>query len=83
MSPLALRRGMPLGTGTRVRRGAQMLEFAMLLPIFMFLIVFTFDMGRLVLTTVALNDVTQQAARSGAQVGGRSAHARGWPGGVA
>jgi Flp pilus assembly protein TadG len=54
----------------RWRRGAQMLEFAMLLPIFVLLIVFTFDMGRLVLTTVALQDAVQTAARAGAQVGG-------------
>lgn len=46
-----------------------MLEFALLLPLFLFLIFFTVDMGRLILTRGMLIDATQQAARTGAQVG--------------
>jgi Flp pilus assembly protein TadG len=47
-----------------------MIEFAMVLPLFLFILLFTVDMGRMVLLQAALQDATQQAARSGAQVGG-------------
>lgn len=52
------------------RRGSQMLEFTLLMPIFMILILFTFDMGRLVMINTALHDAAQSAARAGAQIGG-------------
>ncbi len=52
------------------RRGVVMLEFAMILPALVFTLLFTVDMGRMVLLQSALQDATQQAARAGAQVGG-------------
>lgn len=55
---------------TRHRRGTQMLEFALLMPFFFVLILFTFDVGRFVLTSTALHDAAYTASRAGAQVGG-------------
>lgn len=55
---------------SRRRRGAQMLEFAIVLPIVLFMLTFMLDMGRMVLISGVLQDATQVAARSGAQVGG-------------
>lgn len=54
----------------RRRRGAQMIEFALTLPLFIFLICFSLDAGRMILTQGALTDAAHQAARAGAQVGG-------------
>ena len=56
----------------RRRRGVVMIEFAMILPLFLFLMLFTVDMGRMVLLQAGLQDATQQSARAGAQVGGAS-----------
>lgn len=47
-----------------------MIEFAFVLPIFMFLLMFVVDMGNLVLQSGAMQDATFSAARTGAQVGG-------------
>jgi Flp pilus assembly protein TadG len=50
-----------------------MLEFMLVLPVFIFFVFFTIDVGRLVLIRAQLQDATQQAARAGAQVGGNTA----------
>lgn len=47
-----------------------MLEFALILPIFMFMLLFTIDMGHLILMSSAMQDATYAAATTGAQVGG-------------
>lgn len=54
----------------RRRRGSVMIEFALILPLFIFFILFSIDAGRLMLLRAELQDATQQAARAGAQVGG-------------
>lgn len=46
-----------------------MFEFALLLPLVVFLIGFTIDMGRLVSLTTTLHDATAVAARAGARQG--------------
>lgn len=46
-----------------------MVEFALLLPMFLFFIVFSIDAGRLMLLRAELQDATQQSARAGAQAG--------------
>jgi Flp pilus assembly protein TadG len=53
----------------RRRRAAAMVEFALLLPLFVFFVMFTVDMGRMVIMRAQLHDATQQAARAGAQIG--------------
>lgn len=53
-----------------------MIEFAFILPIFMFLLLFTIDMGQVILMSGAMQDATFSAARAGAQVGGASVDAR-------
>ncbi len=64
------RRGL-LDTSTRRnrRRGVEMLEFAILLPIFIFILMFTIDMGNVIFLSGTLHDAVFVAARSGAQVG--------------
>lgn len=52
------------------RRGAEMLEFAILFPFFLFMILFTIDMGHVVLVTGQVQDAGASAARYGAQLGG-------------
>lgn len=51
------------------RRGSVMIEFALVIPAFLFLIMFSIDMGRAVFYSGVLHDAVQQAARTGAQVG--------------
>ena len=51
------------------RRGGLMFEFALLLPLIIFLISFTIDMGRLVSLNSTLHDATAVAARAGARQG--------------
>jgi hypothetical protein len=51
------------------RRGGLMFEFALLLPLVVFLIGFTIDMGRLVSVSTTLHDATSVAARAGARQG--------------
>lgn len=46
-----------------------MFEFALLVPLVMFLIAFTIDMGRIVSISSTLYDATSVAARAGARVG--------------
>lgn len=53
----------------RRRRGAVLIEFVLILPLFLFLCMFSIDMGRLVIIAGAVNDATYVAARSGAQRG--------------
>lgn len=52
------------------RRGAVMLEFVLVLPMFLFLVFFTVDMGRMTVLSGILSDSAYVAARSGAQRGG-------------
>jgi Flp pilus assembly protein TadG len=51
------------------RRGTVLLEFMLILPFFLFLILFTVDMGRLVLVSGALSDATYVGTRAVAQYG--------------
>jgi Flp pilus assembly protein TadG len=52
-------------------RGAQaMLEFVILLPILVFIMVLTIDIGHIIFLANALQDATYASARTGAQVGG-------------
>lgn len=62
--------GIPFPRASRRRvRGVVMIEFMLLLPLFMFICLFTVDLGRLVVVSGAVNDATYVAARSGAQRG--------------
>jgi Flp pilus assembly protein TadG len=54
---------------TRKRRGATLLEFAMVLPLILVLIMFAVDMGRMAMLSGALADATGVAARRAAQYG--------------
>lgn len=54
----------------RHRRAAVLIEFVMVIPLFLFLAVLAVDAGRWMLLRSELQDATQQAARAGAQVGG-------------
>jgi Flp pilus assembly protein TadG len=54
----------------RPRRGVDMLEFIFVLPFLLFIMLFTFDIGRISLMSGMLHDATTQAARVGSQVGG-------------
>lgn len=54
----------------RRRRAAVLIEFVMVIPLFLFLAVLAVDAGRWMLLRSELQDATQQAARAGAQVGG-------------
>jgi Flp pilus assembly protein TadG len=58
------------GVRTRHRRASQLLEFAIVLPFFMLMLVLVVDMGRLVLVRSALHDAAYTSARAAAQVGG-------------
>lgn len=71
-TPPVARRRAPTGLASarRGRRGAQMLEFVLILPFFLLLMVAAIDMGRLVLTQTALHDAAYTASRTGAQLGG-------------
>lgn len=50
-------------------RGGQLLEFTLLLPMALFLLVFSIDMGRTVLATTGLQDAAAVGARAGARIG--------------
>ena len=54
------------------RRGAVMLEFVLVLPMFLFLVFFTVDMGRMTMLSGMLSDSAYIAARAGAQHGTRN-----------
>lgn len=54
----------------RKRRGAQLLEFAITLPLFLMMLLFSLDLGRIVFLSGVLHDATFTSARAGAQVGG-------------
>lgn len=60
----------PRSSPTTRPRASVMVEFALILPLFLFLALFAFEAGRLMLVRAELQDATQQAARAGAQVGG-------------
>lgn len=51
-------------------RAATMLEFTLVLPMFVFMMLFTVDMGTLMLASGAMNDAAFSSARAGAQAGG-------------
>jgi Flp pilus assembly protein TadG len=55
---------------TSRRRASQLLEFAIVLPFFMLMLVLVVDMGRLVVVRTALHDAAYTSARAAAQVGG-------------
>lgn len=68
------------GTGllrTRRSRGAQLLEFAITLPIFLFMLLFSLDMGRMVFLSGVVHDAAFTSARAGAQVGAAGTNASG------
>jgi hypothetical protein len=54
------------------RRGATLLEFLLILPLLIFVSLFTVDMGHVILVNGAMQDAAYAAARAGAQVGGGS-----------
>lgn len=56
--------------GRSRRRGAALLEFVLIFPMFLFLIAFILDMSRLMLISGAVQDATYRSARAGATVGG-------------
>jgi Flp pilus assembly protein TadG len=56
-----------------------MLEFALILPIFMALILLSIDMGHIILISGAMQDAAFSAARAGAEVGGAGYSANGSP----
>jgi len=57
----------------RRRRGTQFIEFAILLPVFLVMLMLIVGMGEVVLTQAGLQDALQQVARTGAQQGGLGA----------
>lgn len=66
-------RQLTLGTIRRGRRrAATMMEFVLILPMLLFVTLFTVDMGNVILVNGAMQDTAYSAARAGAQVGGGS-----------
>lgn len=63
------RRPLRRNRGTRLRRGAQLLEFLLVLPLMLFVMLFTVDMGRLALAHSAVTEAAFSAARQGGQAG--------------
>jgi Flp pilus assembly protein TadG len=55
--------------GNLRRRGAAMLEFAIVLPVMLFLLLFTLDVGRTLLVQSVVQDSAFAAARAAAQIG--------------
>lgn len=53
----------------RRKKAGQLLEFTLLLPMAMLIIVFSIDMGRLILASTSLHASVSSAARAGARVG--------------
>lgn len=53
----------------RGRRATVLIEFMMILPLFLFLTLFAVDMGRMILVAGAMNDAAYVSARAGAQRG--------------
>jgi|GEM_PF-5796293 len=62
---------LPRKHGTRRPRGraASLLEFALLTPLLLFMVVFAFEMGRMALTKAIVSDAAYSAARHGAATG--------------
>lgn len=58
----------PLRRGPAARATA-LLEFALILPALLFLIIFSIDLGHLILVKGAFQDATYASARAGAQIG--------------
>lgn len=55
---------------TAKKRAVSMLEFTLLLPMMLFLVAFVVDIGRLMMVSNAMTDVTYRTARAGAVAGG-------------
>lgn len=53
----------------RARRGSILLEFTLVLPLILALVIFAIDAGRIVLATADLHDAASVAARAGARQG--------------
>lgn len=51
------------------KRGSGLLEFALVLPLFLMLVCFVVDMGRMTFYSAVVHDAAFSAARAGAQVG--------------
>lgn len=71
MRMLTKRRSRLRAAGTK-SRAATMMEFVLILPLMIFVVLFTVDMGNVILVNGAMQDAAYSAARAGAQVGGGS-----------
>lgn len=54
----------------RRRRGAELIEFALLMPLFLYMIIFSIDMGQMVLLSGVVHDDAFVGARASAELGG-------------
>lgn len=53
-------------------RAATMMEFVLILPLMLFVVLFTVDMGNVIFVNGTMQDAAYSSARAGAQVGGGS-----------
>jgi hypothetical protein len=67
---MSMRRTLHRNARTARRRAATFIEFTLILPIFLFMMLFSIDMGSLMLMSGAMNDTTFSTARAASQVGG-------------
>ena len=58
---------------SRRRRAVVLLEFVLTLPMFLFLVLFVIDVGRVMMVSNAMQDSTYRAARAGAVYGAAEA----------
>jgi Flp pilus assembly protein TadG len=58
--------------GLRDDHGANLVEFALVMPLLLLLIFGTFEFGRLIATQVALNSAAREGARFGTTIGDRN-----------
>lgn len=72
MRTLQTARKVALRPKGRRSRAATMMEFVLILPLMLFVILFTVDMGNVILVNGAMQDTAYSSARAGAQVGGGS-----------
>lgn len=72
MRALPTSRALAGGLRRRRSRAATMMEFVLILPLMLFVVLFTVDMGNVILVNGAMQDAAYSAARAGAQVGGGS-----------
>jgi Flp pilus assembly protein TadG len=66
-SPVTLQRDQ---LHSRSRKGVELIEFAIVMPLLIFIILFSIDMGRNIFVAGTLQDAVYISARTGAQVGG-------------